>query len=138
MVVLLRAFAPLSIDALRPALHDAVGRLVRPATAPALEPSAALDAVAQALAAEILSGKAAWGALPNEAGRRVAATDGGATAFAADAVAVENASMIDLSAEPALRDGGFDRVGFGLVSGRPAGDAKPRHVLVYVVSNHTP
>jgi alkylation response protein AidB-like acyl-CoA dehydrogenase len=47
MVVLLRAFAPLSIDALRPALHDAVGRLVRPATAPALEPSAALDAGAQ-------------------------------------------------------------------------------------------
>jgi len=138
MVVLLRAFAPLSIDALRPALHDAVARLVRPATAPALEPSAALDAVAQALAAEILSGKVAWGALPNEAGRRVAATDVGATAFAAGAVAVENASMIDLSAEPALRDGGFDRVGFGLVSGRPAGDAKPRHVLVYVVSNHTP
>jgi len=138
MVVLLRAFAPLSIEALRPALHDAVGRLVRPALAAPLEPSAPLDNVAQALAADVLSGKVAWAALPNEAGRRVAAADLGATAFAAGAVAVENASMIDLSAEAALRDGGFDRVGFGLVSGRPAGDAKPRHVLVYVVSNHTP
>jgi hypothetical protein len=135
MVVLLKAFAPVALDALRPALLDALARVPRPTPSKPLEPSAPLDAVAQALGADILAGKVRWDALPGETGRRLGVAEVGATRFAAGAVVLENLSLLDLTAEAPLADPAFHRIGLGLVSGRAPSETVPRHVLVYVVTD---
>lgn len=135
MVVLLKAFSPVALDTLRPALLDALARVPRPTPSKPLEPSAPLDAVAQALAADLLTGKLRWDALPSDTGRRLGLGEVGATRFAAGAVVLENLSLLDLTAEAPLADPAFHRVGFGLVSGRPPSETVPRHVLIYVLTD---
>ena len=105
---------------------------------PELTASPGLDAVAQKLAEEALSGKLAWRDVPNAAGRDLQIRQVPVEAFGAGGLTQVRFDPAAFAAEPDLQDKAMKALGLGVASGVVPGVPQPQHVIVYIVADKVP
>ena len=138
VVVAMRAFIAADDAAARPGLLRALNAARARAGRPALVPAVGLDAVAQQVAAGVLSGEHGWSETIPAAMAAVAEATAASGMVGAGALTVQFVDEAAFDGEPTAIADGVRHVGIGVASGSLPGNGTRGHVIVYIVAENVP
>lgn len=133
-----RGFTPTPPAEARRALLDGLNAARAQDGMAPLRDTPTLDALAQTLAEEALSGRRAWDTVVPGAMGGVAEGKLVSGGFAAGAFATPTLEQAPFASEPGAMQPGVTRIGIGVAGGPLPGGGAPRYLVVYIVAEAIP